>query len=193
MTLLPQEFYLDADVVSLSQKLLGKYLFTKTREGLTGGIITETEAYKGPEDKASHAYLMRRTARNEVMYARGGIAYVYICYGIHYLLNVVTNEVNIPHAILLRSMQPTVGIDLMLKRRKKKQLDKTLTKGPGNLCQALHVTRDFNGESLTGSRIWIEDRNFNIKTKDIIISPRVGIDYAEEHAFLPWRFQLNID
>src|SRR3984957_4997040 len=191
MSVVPKEFYLDDDVVSLGQKLLGKYLFTKTEEGIVGGIITETESYKGPFDKASHAYNSRRTPRNEVMYHKGGIAYVYICYGIHHLLNIVTNREEIPHAILIRSIKPTFGLELMLKRRKKETLDETLTMGPGNVSQALDVTRSLNGESLTGSRIWIEDGGLNPKKEEIHASPRVGIDYAGEHALLPWRFRLR--
>ncbi len=192
MTLLTKEFYLHDDVIALSQQLLGKYLFTATPEGIAGGIIIETEGYRGPEDVASHAYNLRRTPRNEVLYSPGGVAYVYICYGIHYLLNVVTNGKDIPHAILLRAILPTDGIELMVKRRGKKILDRTTANGPGNLSQALGVTRSFNGEELTGSRIWIEDRGIIPKKEEIIASPRIGIDYAEEYALMPWRFQLKL-
>lgn len=148
MTLIPKEIYLQEDVVNLSRWLLGKHLFTRINGIVCGGIISETEAYKGPEDKASHAYNMRKTTRNEVMYAEGGIAYVFICYGLHHLFNIVTNQAGIPHAILIRSLLPTHGIDHMEIRRKNK---KPLTEGPGNLSQALGITKQLNGDSLSFS------------------------------------------
>lgn len=187
---LPHEFYLQEDVVALSKSLLGMYLFTRIKGQLTGGKITETEAYQGPEDKASHAYLNRRTARTEVMFHKGGICYVYLCYGIHHLLNIVTNQEGIPHAILLRGLEPTVGIETILKRRNKSSIDKSLAKGPGSLAQALGINGRFNGEPLTGSHIWIEQREPIVSDEHILCSPRVGIEYAEEHALLPWRFRL---
>lgn len=161
------------DVVLLSKKLLGKYLFTKVNGVTRGGYIIETEAYKGPEDRASHAYNNRRTKRTEVMFQNGGICYIYLCYGIHYLLNVVTNKENTPHAILIR------GIYME---------DKGAILGPGNVTKALKINMSFNGESLQSDRIWIEDRKKN--NKEIVSSPRIGIDYAGEDAKLPWRFSL---
>lgn len=141
---------------------------------MTGGYIIETEAYKGPEDKASHAYNNRRTKRTEVMFQKGGICYVYLCYGMHHLLNVVTNQENIPHAILIR------GIYIP---------DKGKIIGPGNVTKALGVDMHYNGESLLSDKIWIEERE-KIKG-EIVASPRVGIDYAGEDAKLPWRFILK--
>jgi DNA-3-methyladenine glycosylase len=186
-----RSFYLENNVVALSQKLLGKYLMTKTEGVVTGGMIREVEAYAGPEDKASHAYQNRKTKRNEVMFDKGGVAYVYLCYGIHTLFNVVTNAENIPHAILVRAIKPLVGIEVMCKRRKKQKLDKTLTSGPGSVCQALGITRVHNGEPLTGSTLWIEDRGVYPKKEEIISSARIGISYAEEYVHVPWRFQYN--
>lgn len=157
---------------------------------MTGGIITETEAYKGAEDKACHAYQNRRTKRTEVMFNAGGVAYVYLCYGMHHLFNIVTHQEGTPHAILVRALFPTDGIETMLKRRNKTKLDKTLTTGPGSLSQALGIQTKHSGTPLTHPTIWIEDRGLVIEKEKILSSPRVGIDYAEEHALLPWRFHI---
>ena|SRR3990167_9038776 len=188
--LLPSSFYLREDVVAIGRELLGKFLFTSIDGSLTGGMITETECYKGAEDKACHAYQNRRTKRTEVMFAEGGVAYVYLCYGMHNLLNIVTNQRNVPHAILIRSIKPTIGIETMLIRRDKNCLDSTLTTGPGTVTEALGITRSHNGISLQGSTIWLEDRKISFDENQIIASPRVGISYAEEHAHLPWRFRI---
>lgn len=192
MNILPLHYYANPDVVSLAEDLIGKYLFTDFDQQLTGGMIIETEAYRGPEDRASHAYGNRRTPRNEVMYKQGGVAYVYLIYGIHYLFNVVTNIAEVPHAILIRAIQPEVGIDTMLKRRNKTTIDKTLTGGPGTLTKALGIDRQHNGSLLTQPPIWIENRGVVIPKEKMIVGPRVGIDYAKEDALLPWRFRLKI-
>ena len=188
---LPRDYYRHVDVLFLSQDLLGKYLFTHFNGELTGGMIVETEAYRAPEDRASHAFGHRRTQRNEVMYAHGGLCYVYLCYGIHSLFNVVTNEENVPHAILIRAIEPTEGIEIMLKRRGKQKLERSLTAGPGALAKALGIDTRHNGEDLTSHSIWIEDRGIVISEDQIIASPRVGVDYAGEDAALPWRFRLK--
>lgn len=193
MKLLPSEYYKHSDVLFLSRDLLGKFLMTRIDGVVTGGMITETEAYRGPEDKASHAFGLRRTKRNEAMYNSGGIAYVYCCYGIHALFNVVTNATDIPHAILIRAIVPEVGIPTILKRRKKKSLDKTTSSGPGTLTQALGISLQHNFAPLTGSTVWIEDRNIQIKEEQISIGPRIGVDYAGEDALLPWRFRFEHD
>ncbi|WP_420420878.1 DNA-3-methyladenine glycosylase [Simkania sp.] len=187
---LPQTYFQKEDVTQIAQEILGKFLFTEFQGTLTGGVITETEAYKGAEDKACHAYQNRRTKRTEVMFGAGGTAYVYLCYGMHHLFNIVTHSEGTPHAILIRAIFPTHGIEKMLKRRKKNNLDKTLTAGPGSLSQALGIQTKHSGTSLTGPTIWLEDRGLLIEKKDILSSPRIGIDYAEEHALLPWRFHL---
>lgn len=192
MRLLSQKFYLNEDVVELGKKMLGKFLFTKIgNDPITGGIIIETESYKGREDKASHAYLGKRTQRNEMMYAQGGCAYIYLCYGTHALLNVVTNKKDIPDAVLIRAIKPTHGVDIMLKRRKKTKVDKTLTNGPGALSQALKITKELNGTFFNSNILWIEDRDVLILKKDIVCLKRIGIDYAQEHALLPWRFIIK--
>jgi DNA-3-methyladenine glycosylase len=191
MGIIPLTFYKNSDVLYLAKNLLGKYLLTKFEGVVTGGIIMETEAYRGPEDRASHAYGNRRTKRNEAMFQEGGVCYIYIVYGIHLLFNVVTNVAEIPHAILIRAIKPEVGIEEMLKRRKKTKLDKTLAAGPGSLSQALGIDRSSNGLPLDKPPIWIEDRGIVIKTQDVLMGPRKGIAYAGEDALLPWRYRVR--
>jgi len=172
--------------------LLGKHLFTKTgRSTITGGIITETEAYAGPEDRASHAHGNRRTKRTETMFKRGGVAYVYLCYGMYPLFNIVTNEENIPHAILIRAIQPTHGIATMLRRRRKTKLDRSVAGGPGVLCLALGIGLIHNGENLSNGRIWLEKRNSDLEPGQIKASHRIGVEYAGAHARRPWRFRIK--
>jgi DNA-3-methyladenine glycosylase len=187
---LPLDFYQQENVVELSQLLIGKILFSYIDNILTSGIIVETEAYRAPEDRASHAYGMRRTKRNQMMYEAGGYSYVYLCYGIHPLLNVVTNKEGMPHAILIRAIEPVEGISTMLERRNLNKLERRLTAGPGAAAKALGITMDHNGLPLTGSRLWIEEGE-KIESDNILASPRVGIDYAKEDALLPWRFRLK--
>jgi len=188
---LPKEFYLRNDVLKISKELLGKFLYTEIEGRITGGMITETEAYMAPEDKASHAYGGRRTNRTEIFYAEGGISYVYLCYGIHYLFNVVTNKNEVPHAILIRAIEPVEGIDTMLSRRKKSKVEPALTCGPGAMSQALGINKAHNNLDLLGDVIWIEDHGVNISEKDILKGPRIGVDYAAEYAAKPWRFGIK--
>ena len=190
MPKLTKDFYLRNDVVAISQELLGKYLFTHIDGMLTAGIITETEAYAGVTDKGSHAYNNRRTNRTEIMYAEGGRAYVYLCYGIHHLFNIVTNQKDIPHAVLIRAIKPAEGIDTILKRRNKTVLDEKISAGPGTVTQALAISVKNIGTHLTGNKIWLEDRGIKIAGKDILAGPRIGIDYAGEDALLPYRFRV---
>lgn len=189
---IPKTFYLRDNVLEISRDLLGKYIFTSIDKQLTGGIITEVEAYAGASDRASHAYGNRRTKRNEIMYANGGTAYIYLCYGIHHLFNIVTNATGIPHAILLRGIKPTQGIETMLWRRNKLKQDKTLTSGPGSVSQALGIKTIFNGTNLTGNMIWLEDRGLITDEERIITCPRIGVNYAGVDAHLPYRFILEI-
>ncbi len=188
---LPNSFYIKEDVLQIARDLLGKVLCTKIDGKYTSGIITETEAYAGITDKASHAYGGRRTARNEVMYHQGGKAYVYLCYGIHHLFNVVTNVEGIPHAVLIRAIYPMDGIDVILKRRNAKSISKNLTIGPGKVSAALGIHTGLNGISLMDNIIWIEDRGLILLNNEIRISTRIGIDYAGEDAFLPYRFYVE--
>ena len=189
--ILPKSFYQNEDVLQIAQDLIGKFLVTKLNNQMTSGMIVETEAYHGVEDKASHAYKNRRTNRTKTMYFNGGIAYVYLCYGLHHLFNVVTAEQDVPHAVLIRAVEPVDGIPIMLKRRKITKIGSRLTAGPGMLCQALGITKELDGLTLTKPPIWIEDRGVLVRKKDIIASPRVGVDYAEDHRHHPWRFRLK--
>lgn len=191
MAKLSRDFYTRPDVVRISRELIGKHLFTRMNGRLTGGIIVETEAYAGPIDRASHAYNGRRTKRNEPMYATGGTTYVYLCYGIHHLFNIATNEVEIPHAVLVRAIEPTHGIDTMLRRRKLKQLAPRLTAGPGALAQALAINTRHTGLDLLGNRIWIEERLAAPPRRRVEASPRVGIGYAGTDRDNPWRFRVR--
>ncbi|HNO71945.1 MAG TPA: DNA-3-methyladenine glycosylase [Bacteroidia bacterium] len=188
---LQKDFYIREDVVLIAKELLGKVLITNFNGAISAGIITETEAYAGINDRASHAFGGRRTARTETMYATGGTAYVYLCYGIHHLFNVVTNQKDIPHAVLIRAIKPIEGMDVILKRRKQKEISNKLSSGPGTLSQALGIQTSHSGENLLGNKIWIEDRGINFSDKEIIKSPRIGVDYAGADALLPYRFFVN--
>lgn len=188
---LDEQFYTNENVVEVAGQLLGKVLFTRIDKKVTAGIITETEAYNGIVDKASHAYGGKRTSRTEIMYRRGGTAYVYLCYGIHSLFNVVTNVENVPHAVLVRAIIPFEGEKIMRSRRPLSVHDSLLYDGPGKVCAALGIHYSFSGTSLSGNRVWIEDRAIAISEKDIEITPRIGVDYAGEDALLPYRFRIT--
>ena len=185
---LPKEFYLRDDVISLSKELLGKRLCTFKNGIYTSAIICETEAYAGISDKASHAYGNRRTKRTESMYQMGGIAYVYLCYGLHHLFNVVTNKTNIPHAILIRGAFAEEGLEHILKRRKQLKNSKNLLIGPGKLSQGLGIDINDDQIDLCGNKIWIEESEYKLDKDQIKSGPRIGVDYAEEDALLPYRF-----
>ena len=188
---LTRDFYLNDDVVALARSLLGKRLVTVFDGQRTSGIITETEAYAGEIDRASHAYGGRRTERTEIMYAQGGTAYVYLCYGMHSLFNVVTNREGIPHAVLIRAIQAEEGVELMLKRRGMKQINPQLANGPGKLAKALGIHYSHSGMDLCGDEIFIEDAGIALQDKEIVASPRIGVDYAGEDALLPYRFRVG--
>lgn len=185
---LPLSYYRSNDVVRLARDLLGKVLVTKINNKVTSGIISETEAYAGINDRASHAYNNRRTKRTEVMYQSGGCSYVYLCYGIHYLFNVVTGLVNQPHAVLIRGIVPRDGLDVMSKRIRLAGINRSHTNGPGKLSKALGITDQLNNKLLNSKSIWLEDKNITIKNSDIFIEPRIGVDYAGDDALLPYRF-----
>jgi len=191
MPKLKRSYYLQEDVVSVAKDLLGKVLYTHINGKFTAGIITETEAYAGISDKASHAHGGKRTQRNEIMYAGGGTAYIYLCYGIHHLFNVVTNKEEVPHAVLIRAINPIEGIDIILKRRKQKVIAKNTSGGPGTISQALGISTKLNGIDLTGKTIWLQDDGIKVLSKNIISGPRIGVDYAGEDAKLPYRFILK--
>lgn len=193
--LLPASYYLDEDVVGLARDLLGKVLVTHFDGITTSGIITETEAYRGPEDRASHAWNNRRTARTDVMFSAGGSAYVYLCYGIHHLFNVVTGPSGLPHAVLIRAIQPTVGEEIMLIRRGLASLRKGWITGPGTVTQALNINTSHSGLRLDdmNSPLQLFDTGTIIPTSLILSGPRVGVQYAGADALLPWRFRFSTD
>lgn len=182
---------MNEDVVYLAKDLIGKYLFTQIDGQIAGGMITETEAYKGIQDKASHAYGGRRTRRNEMMYAVGGVTYVYMCYGIHYLLNIVCNRANVPDVILIRSIFPTHGEELMLKRSGKTAMTPQLGQGPGRVSNLLGINRTHNAKSLNSDIIWLEDRQIDIPSEVIVATSRIGVDYAGDDALRPYRFLIS--
>lgn len=190
---LPQSFYLREDVVQVSKDLLGKFLVTNFNNEITVGKIVETEAYRAPDDKACHAYNNKLTKRTETMFEAGGIAYVYLCYGIHHLFNIVTASKGMAHAVLIRGVEPIENVNVMLQRRSFSKLKYNLTAGPGTLTKALGISTQHNGVDLLAndSLIWIEDRGVKILEKNIIASPRVGVGYAEECALWDWRFRVK--
>ncbi len=188
---LPVEFYRQKNVCAIAKALIGKVLMSSFNNMVTSGRIVETEAYNGAVDKASHAWGGRRTNRTEIMYANGGVSYVYLCYGIHHLFNVVTNVQDVPHAILIRAMEPLTGIDHMLQRTGKLKQDHTLTRGPGNVSKAMGIYTQHTGLSLLGNELFIVDDGFKVKPSQIIATPRIGVDYAGKDALLPYRFILT--
>ncbi len=191
MRKIQKSFYVREEVIRIAQELLGKIVVTNFDKVTTAARIVETEAYAGVTDKASHAWNGRRTNRTEIMYADGGTAYVYLCYGIHHLFNVVTNTIDIPHAILIRGAEPLLGIDKMLERTKKKKADYTLTKGPGNVSKALGIFTRHSGMSLLEEELFIAEDGFKLNKQSIIATPRIGVDYAGEDARLPYRFIIK--
>ena len=188
---LPKDFYTRPNVVQIAQELLGKYLYTAVDGMLTGGMIVETEAYSGENDRACHAHMNRRTARTEIMYHEGGIAYVYLVYGIYNLFNIITNVEGKADAVLIRAIEPEIGTEEMLVRRNMPTIKPNLTAGPGVMSIALGVNRKHYGEDLTGNTIWLEDKGITLPEDNIMTVPRVGIDYAGDDALLPWRFYIK--
>jgi len=188
---LPLSFYRQDNVVEIARLLIGKYFFSNIDNRLCGGIITETEAYAGITDRASHAYNSRRTKRTQTMYLPGGISYVYFSYGMHHLFNVVTAGKEVPHAVLIRGIIPTEGIEIQQIRRKMTATEKQLTNGPAKVCQALGISLQHNAVSLLGNILWIADNGFVPNQEQIMASPRIGVNYAGEDAKLPYRFILH--
>ncbi len=202
---LDKSFYVRDDTVKIARELLGKYLLTDIDgKGITGGKIVETEAYLGAIDKASHGYGNKKTERNKNLYKEGGYSYVYFIYGMYYLFNVVTGKENLADAVLIRAIEPEIGIDIMLKRRNKINA-KRITSGPGLLTIALGINLKHNGIPICEQNIlknnkdekdgrleiWLEDRNIKIGDDLIAATPRIGVDYAAEHAKLPYRFKIK--
>jgi len=188
---LNREFYRNPNVVELAQHLLGKFVCTQFEEGLTVGMITETEAYCGATDKACHAYPNKRTKRTEIIFGDGGFAYIYLCYGLHHMFNIVTNVTDAADAILIRGIAPVKGIEIIESRRNMSVNRKQISSGPGTVAQALGIRTNHYGTDLLGDTIWLEDRGIQFTKDQLLIGPRVGIDYAEEDALLPWRFRVK--
>jgi len=182
---LARDFY-EQPTIQVAQQLLGKSLVRVHPQGVTSGIILETEAYIGLEDKASHAS-RGLTRRNAVMFGPGGFAYVYMIYGLHHCLNVVTEREASPAAVLIRALQPGEGVELMRAWRRKQEIC-LLANGPGNLCQAFGIERSFNGIDLCGDTLFVDDRGGS--PVDIVVTTRVGVDYAEHWKDMPWRFYI---
>lgn len=190
MASLPRSFYESDDVVGIARALIGKILIHEDARGISSGIIVETEAYCGTNDKACHACNGRRTPRTEVMYGKPGRSYIYLCYGIHHLFNVVTNHPGKADAVLIRALWPLEGVNRMQERRGVKSVSK-LCNGPGKLTQALGIHTGLNGASLLEGDLRIEDQGLLLDEKAIRQTTRIGIDYAGEHANLPWRFLID--
>jgi len=190
---LPRSYYQNPDVNAIAMDLLGKFLVTEIGGSRCSGKIVETEAYRGPDDRACHAYNHRRTPRTAVMYEGGGVAYIYICYGMHHLMNVVTGPKDHAHAVLIRALEPAEGIDSMALRRQMTTEDIRLTKGPGALSLSMGLTSDLSGTSLlsTSSQVWIEDRGIQLSAHEICSGPRIGVESAGEAALWPWRYFLR--
>lgn len=188
---LPEAYYYNPDVVALSRDLIGKYLFTSIDGETTGGYIVETEAYAGVIDRASHAFGGKLTPRTQTMHMQGGVSYVYLCYGIHEMFNIVTSVEGQPHAILIRAIQPTDGLDIMMHRRNMETVKPNITKGPGSVAKALGISRKINALSLQSDIIWIEDRGLTFPDAEVAAGPRIGVDYAGEDALLPYRFYVK--
>ena len=187
---LPREFYTRKNVLTVARDLLGKLLVVPDENGRrVSGKIVEVEAYRGPEDRASHAYGGRRTKRTETMYKMGGVAYVYFVYGMYNQFNVVTNTEDIPHAILVRGVEPVEGIEVMRERRHSHK-DRNLTNGPGKLCLAMGIDRQLDLADLLGEKVWLEEFE-TVRASRISKGPRIGIDYAEDWVDIPWRFWIK--
>ena len=183
LTPLAREFYAQP-VLRVAKACIGKLLVHETKHGLSVGRIVETEAYRGPEDRAAHSFAGRRTARTEVMFGPPGHAYVFFVYGMHYQFNIVTTKLGAPHAVLVRALEPVLGVEWMAKRRNLPVGSRELTNGPGKLCQAMAIGREAYGLDLCASALFLAE---GPRTRSAS-SPRIGIDYAGDWAQKPWRF-----
>lgn len=191
MKKLPVSFYNRKDVLQIAREMLGKIVISNIDGEITSGRIVEIEAYNGIGDKASHAYGGKRTSRNDHMYHAAGTAYIYVCYGMHQMLNIVTNAENIPDAILIRAVEPLVGLDIMAKRTGKNKTDSTITRGPGNVGKALGIHKGFSGIHLLDEVIYLADDGFQLPESEIGISNRIGVESAGLDALLPYRFYVK--
>jgi DNA-3-methyladenine glycosylase len=191
MKKIPLSFYTRKNVVEIARDLLGKIVVTNIDGFVTSGRIVETEAYVGLTDKASHSFGGRRTARNEHMYAVAGTAYIYICYGMHQMLNIVTNAKDIPDAVLIRAIEPLEGIEIMAQRTGKLTSDKTISRGPGNVGKALGIFKHHSGLHLLDEEIYLLDDGNKVYKENIGNSKRIGVESAGADGLLPYRFYVK--
>ena len=199
--LLDNSLYLNEDVTDVARSLLGTYIISRKGGVLTSGMIVETEAYSGRNDKACHANNQKLTQRNAVMFEKGGLAYVYLCYGIHHLFNVVCNVKGMADAVLIRAIEPILGLEEIKRRRNPKSIGKgktkMLTNGPGKLAQALKITVNDNAASLSNGKLIIahsynkEHPEMKLKSEEIVSTTRIGVDYAGEDALKKWRYYIK--
>jgi DNA-3-methyladenine glycosylase len=195
---LKRPFY-SRDTLTVARELIGKRLVHRSREGLTVGEIVETEAYIGPSDPASHAYQGRRTARTEVQFGPPGHAYIYLVHGMYHCFDITTGPLGRPEVVLIRSLRPLHGIKLMARRRGI-ELDITscsverklrnLCNGPGKLCQAMGISKELHGIDICGNILYVEKGDRRVRSHEIAVTPRIGIEYAGEAKNYPWRFCL---
>lgn len=190
---LSHDFFLHTDVVQICKSLIGKVLVSTIDDLYTSGIIVEAEAYRGPDDKACHAFNHRRTPRTEVLYKDGGHAYIYICYGIHHLFNIVTAPKEMAHAVLIRALEPLEGKDIMMKRRNMISMEPKITRGPGALSVAMGFNANLSGMNMNSkeSKIYIEDRRLVYTDEHVKSGTRIGVENAGVSALLPWRFWVK--
>jgi DNA-3-methyladenine glycosylase len=189
MKLLPR-FYQRPDVSRIARDLLGKGLFTCVDGRISGGMIVEVEAYSWRE-RGCHAFDKRKTPRNAVMFEPGGCTYVYLCYGMHHLFNIVTNGPDNPEAVLIRAVEPLTGELIMAERRGPLRSRYQLTSGPGKLSRALGIDRSLNGKSLQDGEVWVEDLGKAVTPRKIVAGKRIGVEFAGNDAKLPWRFWIK--
>ncbi|MEO7316531.1 MAG: DNA-3-methyladenine glycosylase [Ginsengibacter sp.] len=191
MKKLPLSFYDRKDVLTIAREMLGKVVVTNIDGKITSGRIVETEGYRGTIDKASHAFKGKRTPRNEHMYQAAGTAYIYVCYGMHQMLNIVTNAENIPDAILIRAVEPLNGLNIMAQRTGKVEKDLTITRGPGNVGKSLGIHKLYSGIDLLDELIFLADDGFKFPEESIGVTKRIGVESAGADALLPYRFYLK--
>lgn len=182
--------FFDKQTLRVARGLLGKFLVRKIGKKIIAGKIVETEAYAGPNDLASHAS-RGKTARTAPMFGPPGHAYIYLVYGLNYCFNIVTEKENYPAAVLIRAIEPAEGVNLMRLHRHAPKDERSLTNGPGKLCQALKIDKSLNNLDLADCTLWLEDRGLKIKPSEVVAAKRIGVDYAGKYKNKPWRFYIK--
>lgn len=186
--MIERKFY-QRSALEVAPDLLGLTLVHNSNEGITKGKIVEVESYLGLADPAAHSYQKAPTKRTQIQYGEGGYAYIYLIYGMHYCMNVVTNQVDIPEVVLIRALEPIDGLELMKKRRKINQV-KNLCNGPGKLCQAMGIRKEHYGMDLCDSTLYLERPSIQ-ENIEIQASKRINIDYAGEAKEYLWRYTIK--